>query len=298
VSLCGVAAGAGGEPAAKILEPPGVAVVAWIMRLRPFQLAAVALLALVAADSSAQTCDASTRAECVRLCPTVRSCRTLLTATCTGSECSRKEIRKVCKRRVKRCKASCRTPCLRSCEGQHPDCIAAFVSNLPECDPTSGEDVPLYCEEGYDYCFRYAVGWCRQEECCGSFETRVAITHISCEGVECGPCLPGEHGRRWTYVLSGTVSGGLGTRFVADGRIQDLECEGWTEVEVPLQGPSCVRTDVFHPLEIEWHASGSEDPAFFPNGCRCSTDPWVTEISVIANGPLDTATDHEPVTCP
>jgi hypothetical protein len=269
------------------------------MRLRWLSLTAAALLALVGGGSRAQTCDTSTKAECLRNCPTVRPCRALLTATCTGDDCSRKVIRKTCKSEVKRCKKSCRTPCLRSCGGQHPECIAALVTDLPECDPTSGEAVPLYCEPEYAICFQRAVEWCQEEECCTPLATHVAITQIACAEVDCGPCLPSEHGRRWTYELSGTVSGGLFTRFVADGRIQDLECGGWTEEEIPFQGPSCVRTDEFQPVETAWQASGSEDPSFFfPNDCRCLSQPWVTDISVIANGPTEVATDHEPVTCP
>jgi hypothetical protein len=269
------------------------------MTLRWLPLATVAILALVASDSSAQTCDdTSTRTECVRNCPTVRTCRSHLTATCTGSDCSPKAIRKACKRQVKRCKASCRTACLRSCGGQHPDCIAALTSALPECDPDNGDDVPLYCWAYHYLCFKQTVEWCREEgegACCRPFPTEVAITNLTCEESEC-VCLPGgEKSRRWTYVMSGTVGGGIETRILADGRIKELHCEGWTEEEIPLQGPSCVRTDETQPAETAWHATGSES---FPSDCYCLDPAWVTDISVIAHGISDTATDNEPVTCP
>lgn len=269
------------------------------MRLRSFHVVAVSVLALFAADASAQTCDdSSTRAECLQNCSTVRTCRALLTATCTGSECTRQAIRKNCKRQVKRCKASCRTACLRSCGGQHPDCIAALVAVLPECDPVNEGDVPLYCEAHYSLCFKETVDWCKdegEEACCTPFPTEVTITSLTCEESDC-VCLPGgEQGRRWTYVMSGTVGGGLETRVLADGRIKEFHCEGWTEEEIPLQGPSCVRTDETQPAQTAWHAAGRES---FPSDCYCLDPPWVTDISVIAHGIADTATDFEPVTCP
>jgi hypothetical protein len=208
---------------------------------------------------------------------------------CPGGQCSEKEIRRGCKKTVARCRAKCRTPCLRSCEGQFKDCVAA-------ADPACTEDLPpLTCGDVVKDRIAESAAFCRRQACC-PIPTRVHIATTSCPEQPCS-CQGFVVGRAWTYGATGTASGPVGTRLLLNGLINVLTCGGWRPEDIPFQGPSCVRTAADQPVEIMWTATGPYDQG---PGYYCLPTAFGTTISAQAHsgGPDGIATADMLVVCP
>ncbi len=136
---------------------------------------------------------------------------------------------------------------------------------------------------------------------CRTIPTRVQITQVSCpeEACSCGTLVVS--GRLWTYGATGTVSGPVGTRLVVNGYLTQLDCGGWTRDDIPLQGPSCVRSSA-QPVQATWVGTGPGIGPGLPGdgtGCYCSDSPWLTVISALAtDGVEGHANSDMTVTCP
>ena len=268
------------------------------MTARSLVLMTLSLLALVATDASADTCSVAKKLSCIRHCPTVATCTAKAASVCPEGTCSAKEIGKGCKKEVAKCRVTCRTPCLRSCKAQIDDCVRATD---PGCfAPDDDELYPLRCDRLRKSCLAESAALCRKQACC-TIPTRFEITETSCPEEPCS-CGTPVAGRRWTYGAAGTSSGPVGTRFLVNGYITDLQCGGWTSDPIPFQGPSCLRATADQPVQIAWTGTG---PGIGPGllgdgtGCYCSLNPWPTVISGMATDGVEAqATSDKDVICP